>query len=189
MGIMLEKFVSEFAKSIKIADSRRPKVPKHPEYGEGIGPFTENQTIKKVRAEFPNDWKFDSEVRYPSSGKKCDLCIETPGQKLYIEIKMLRLKRANEGIEDRNILQILSPNPKRQSALTDISKLRDSGFEGDKAIVIYGYDYDEYPMSCLVDCFEKWAGSQLQLPRFSCNFDALVHPVHTRGQVHGWMLS
>ncbi len=36
------------------------------------------------------------EVNYPSgSGERCDLCIETDNQKkLFIEIKMMRLKRA-----------------------------------------------------------------------------------------------
>ena len=188
MENILDEFLSEFANRIKIVDSKS----KHPKYGEGIGPFSEPQTIKKLLSEFPAGWngcEFEREVDYPS-GEQCDLCIEVNDQmKLFIEFKMMRLKRANGDIEDSNIGHILSPYPKQRSALTDIQKLKQSSFEGDKAIVIYGYDYDEYPMSCLIDCFEKLAGSQLQTPKYSRNFDGLRHPVHTRGQVHGWMLS
>ena len=187
---ILDKFLSEFAKRIKCVDSKSKHI--NPKYGKGIGPFSEPQTIKKVLSEFPAGWngcKFKQEVDY-TSGERCDLCIETDNQKkLFIEIKMMRLKRANGGIENNNIAHILSPYSKHRSALTDIQKLRDSRFKGDKAIVIYGYDYDEYPMSILINCFEKLAGSQLESPKYSYYFKDLVHDIHKRGQVHGWMLS
>lgn len=102
---------------------------------------------------------------------------------------MMRLFGDNGKTNDNIAMHILSPYPQQRSALTDIQKLRESGFKGDKAIVIYGYDYDDYPMSLMMDCFETLAGSQLQTPRFSHKFGGLVHPVHKRGEVCGWMLS
>ena len=185
----LNEFLSEFAARIQFADAKQPqKIP----YQVGIGPFTENETVDLVLAEFPEDWngcKFERFVKLPSVPKnKCDLCMVTPAQKLYIEVKMMRLLGDNGKTNDNMTTHILSPYPKQRSALTDIQKLRDSGFDGDKAIVIYGYDYDDFPLSAMMDCFETIAGPKLQTPRFSYKFGGLVHPVLTRGEIYGWML-
>ena len=162
-------------------------------YQEGIGPFTEDETVNLVLAEFPENWngcRFERFVRYPSFPRqKCDLCIVTPSQKLFIEIKMMRLFGDNGKPNDNITMHILSPYPQQRSALTDVQKLRKSDFEGEKAIVIYGYDYDDYPMSLMMGCFEKLASTRLQTPQFSHKFDGLVHPIHMRGEVYGWMLS
>jgi len=119
---------------------------------------------------------------------KCDLCIHTPSGDIFIEVKMMRLLGNNGKTNDNITMHILSPYPQQRSALTDIQKLRDSGFSGEKAIVIYGYDYDDYPMSLMMDCFENLAGENLLTPRHISYFDGLVHPIHTRGEVHGWMI-
>ena len=191
----LETFLLEFARKIRIADSRRPQKTSRTgrRYREGIGPFTEDETVERVLAEFPAGWngcKFERLVVYPSSPwNKCDLCITAPTRKLYIEVKMMRLFGDNGKPNDNITMHILSPYPQQRSALTDIQKLSGSGFEGDKAIVIYGYDYDEYPMAVMMDCFETLAGDWLQTRACPREFDGLVHPVHRRGAVYGWMLA
>ena len=191
----LNEFLSEFAVRIQIADAKRPQKISRTgrSYQEGIGPFTEDETVDLVLEEFPEHWngcKFERFVGFPLFPRnKCDLCIVTPARKLYIEIKMMRLFGDNGKTNDNITMHILSPYPKQRSALTDIQKLQKSGFDGDKAIVIYGYDYDDYPMSIMMDCFEALAGTQLQTPRFLARYSGLVHPIHIRGEIYGWMLS
>ena len=85
-------------------------------------------------------------------------------------------------------MHILSPYPKQNSALTDIAKLRTSGFEGDKAILIYGYDYDDYPVDRMMECFETLAGDSIG-KRSHSTFEGLMHPVHQRGGTYGWMVT
>ncbi len=191
----LNDFLSEFAKGIKIADSRRPqKISRTGRvYQEGIGPFTEDETVDLVLKEFSSDWnncKMDRFVSFPSLPRsKCDLCLTTPAGKVFIEIKMMRLFGDNGKTNDNITTHILSPYSQQRSAVTDIRKLHNSGFNGDKAIMIYGYDYDDYPVSLMMDCFEALGGTWLRLPRLLHKFDELNHPVHTRGEVYGWMLS
>ena len=162
-------------------------------YQEGIGPFTEDETVDLVLAEFPKDWnncEIHRSISFPSSpAKKCDLCLLTPAGKLFIEIKMMRLFGDNGKTNDNITMHILSPYPQQRSALTDILKLQESGFDGDKAIMIYGYDYDDYPMSLMMESFETLGNKWLKTPALSNKFSNLIHPVHTRGEVYGWFLS
>ena len=162
-------------------------------YQVGIGPFEEDETVDLVLEEFPRDWnncKIERSVKFPSLPRnKCDMCLTTPVGKIFIEIKMMRLFGDNGKANDNIIKHILSPYPQQRSALTDIYKLQESGFDGDKAIMIYGYDYDEFPMSLMMECFEALGSTRLRLPKLSHKFDGLIHSVHTRGEVYGWMLA
>ena len=192
----LKAFLSEFAAMITVADHRRPQKTPHTRkkpYQAGIGPFTEDETVDLVLAEFPNNWEgcsFERFVSYPAFRRsKCDLCMTTPVGQIYIEIKMMRLFGDNGKTNDNIFMHILSPYPKQRSALTDIQKLNESGFTGDKAIIIYGYNYKEYPMLPLVKCYETLAGSKLIKACPPCHYYDLIHPVHTEGSIYGWMLS
>ena len=71
---------------------------------------------------------------------------------------MMRLFGDNGKTNDNITMHILSPYTQQRSALTDIYKLQESGFDGDKAIMIYGYDYDDYPMLMMLECFEALGG-------------------------------
>ena len=85
-------------------------------------------------------------------------------------------------------MHILSPFPKHRSALTDVGKLRNSGFEGKKAIAIYGYEATDYPMFEMMHCFEKLADDSLITPPIIYEFTGLIHPVHQQGKIYGWLL-
>jgi len=104
-----------------------------------------------------------------------------------MEVKLLRVMGDNGKPNDSILTHILSPYPQNRSALTDCKKLLDSGFACPKAIVIYGYDYDDWPMELAISAFEtlaaEWIGK-----RVSAGFEGLVHPVHRRGTVSGWLL-
>ena len=82
----------------------------------------------------------------------------------------------------------MSPYPHDRSALTDIEKLKTSGFEGKKAILIYGYECDQFPLSLVIDAFVKLAGKSI-VEACDAPFKELIHPVHQRGEVFGWMVA
>jgi hypothetical protein len=90
---------------------------------------------------------------------------------------------------DNMLMHILSPYPAHRSAVTDCVKLAESGFDGRKGVVIFGYDYDAWPMDPAVDAFEALASRTSKLSgRVVASFEGLVHPVHQRGRVFGWEL-
>jgi hypothetical protein len=58
---------------------------------------------------------------------------------------------------------------------------------GRKAIVIFGYDYDDWPMDPAVEAFETLASQRVALgDQHAAAYDQLVHPVHLRGRVFAW---
>jgi hypothetical protein len=82
---------------------------------------------------------------------------------------------------------ILSPYPAHRSALTDCEKLVAADLPGQKAVIIYGFDYPRFSMEPIIEAFETLAGQGVSLgPRYSAQFSGLVHPVHTHGRVFGW---
>jgi hypothetical protein len=64
---------------------------------------------------------------------------------------------------DNMLMHILSPYPEHRSALTDCKKLKASGLEGRKAILIYGYECEQRPMELAIAAFETLAGLQKRL--------------------------
>ena len=194
MKSYLHDFLKDFASSIVEADKKEPQYvsTRGNEYQKGIGPHTEDKTVDLTLQEFPKQWNgmIERFIPYPENKRwKCDLCINSPEGKLFIEVKMMRLFGDNGKPNDNITSHILSPYPQRRSALTDINKLKESGFDGKKAIVIYGYDYDDYPLIEMMRCFEKLGGEDLDIPSMVYNFENLVHPIHSKGQVYGWMIN
>lgn len=192
----LGEFVKSFAIGMKTADmqgpvalgarSRQPYLP-------GIGPHSESETITLAieHGPFARLRSADyarREVSYPSVARtKCDIVVDQGPNSWAIEVKMLRMMGNNGQVNDNLITHMLSPYPKQHSAVTDCTKLLQSGFEGHKAIVIFGYDYPEYPMQPAITAFELLASQTVELiPTEVCHFDGLIHPVHRRGAVHGW---
>jgi hypothetical protein len=90
---------------------------------------------------------------------------------------------------DNILMHVLSPYPAHRSALTDCQKLRSSRLGTAQAIIIYGYDYDAWPMDPVIEAFEVLARTRVDLAaRTESRFDGLIHPVHRRGRVFGWIL-
>jgi len=131
-------------------------------------------------------------VRYPGGSRsKCDLCLgSADAWEWAIEFKLLRFLGDNGKPNGNMLMHILSPYPKDRSALTDCSKLTDSGIAANKAVVIFGYHHDDWPLEPAIDAFESLAARQVRLgPRQMASTPPLVHPVHSLGQVFGWELS
>ena len=68
-----------------------------------------------------------------------------------------------------------------------VDKLLASGFECRLAIIIFGYDYEDFPMDPAIDAFQLLAKERATLGEKMCaEFEGLVHPIHLRGRVFGW---
>lgn len=77
----------------------------------------------------------------------------------------------------------------RPQPVSDATKLAESEFSTEKAIIIYGFDYPNQAIDPLIEAFELLADRKVQLgPRCEVNLGALVHPVHASGRVFGWRI-
>ena len=191
----VKTIVRDFASGLRMADEKRPQAKS---YRPGIGPHTEKETIQLVVAALlavpssPYNGRVSLEVPYPNSSRaKCDVCLGlSPDWQWVIEIKMLRLMGDNGKPNDNMLMHILSPYPGHRSAVTDCEKLLTSGLRGRKAVVIYGYDYDSWPMDPAIEAFEVLARSRVSLSNpVVAEASGLAHPVHQRGRVFGWEIA
>lgn len=195
--VNLAELVADFARGVEAADSRHPRAvnvrSKQP-YQIGLGPHTEARTVALVLEEMrvAHGSRYEScvsEVPYVGAPrKKCDLCWgEAPDYEWAIEIKMIRMLGDNGKPNDNLPTHILSPYPGHRSALTDCEKLLASGLGKRKAVLMYGYDYPDWPLEPLVEAFEKLARDRVSLAeRVQEPFQGLVHPVHQQGAVLAW---
>jgi hypothetical protein len=194
--IDLARFVEDFAAAIQRADSRKPQAVGSRTgraYQPGIGPHTESQTIRLVASELVTlDQAYAAhalDVPYPgTSRQRCDWCLgPARSWDWAIEAKMLRMFGDNGKLNDNMLMHVLSPYPAHRSALTDCEKLVRSGLSGRKAIVIFGYDYNDWPMDPAIEAFETLASQRVTLSdRHAAAYDHLMHPVHQRGRVFAW---
>jgi hypothetical protein len=197
--IGLEQFVMHFARGIELADARRPvalnqrtKIAFQP----GLGPHTEARAVELVMCELTrvDPDQFGAHTRgvpyVTLPRQRCDLCLGTgPAWDWSIEIKLLRFLGDNGQSNDNMLMHILSPYPEHRSALSDCGKLVASGLKGRKAIVIYGFDSDAWPLAPAVDAFETLARARHGLrARCEAAFSGLVHPIHRSGAVYAWEL-
>lgn len=193
---MLDGFVRDFAEALAAIDAQRPQwvsTTTGRAYEPGIGPHTETATVALIvghlsQRETSVSERYRIGVPYPNAARqKCDLVAELGGEEWAIEIKMLRFMGDNGKPNDNILMHILSPYPAHRSALTDTSKLATSSFEGRRAILIYGYDYDKWPLDPAIEAFETLARLRVTLgPRHTAEFGDLVHPIHRGGRVFAW---
>ena len=98
--------------------------------------------------------------------------------------------RNNGTHEEFLVNHILSPYEADKSFLTDTKKLLDSGFQGQKAVMMYGYDYDNFPIDRILGCFELIAEKYFCkiIKQYEQSFEDLIHPIHKKGKVKGYLL-
>lgn len=192
----LSTFIEAFAAGMGAADARYPQAANARtgvKFKPGIGPHTESRTVDLALAEMVESapaayLNLEREVPYPTSPRsKCDVRVRLGDDPWAIEVKMLRMMGDNGKPNDNILMHILSPYPSHRSALTDCGKLLDSGFEARKAIVIFGYDYPDFPMDPALRAFETLAREVVHLSgRVEAGVVGLVHPVHQAARVVGW---
>jgi len=196
---VLAELVMDFARGIKAVDSMAPVASNTrtgASYQPGIGPHTEAQTIRLVMAHLadadPQRYaSYKLGVPYADGTRQaCDLCLDGPAPWGWaIEVKMLRLMGDNGKLNDNMVMHILSPYPAHRSALTDCTKLLTSQLGAHKAILIYGYDYPDWPMDPAIEAFQVLANQEVTLADSAvASFDGLIHSVHRRGRVFGWQV-
>ena len=200
MAVELDRFVDDFSSALVTADAARPcatNARSGVAFQPGIGPHSEAQTVKLVGAELEHRWpatygqRLNYGVAYPEAPRqKCDLCVgSAPDWEWAVEVKMLRILGDNGKANDNILMHLLSPYPAHRSALTDCEKLAASRLAHRKAILIYGYDADAWPLEPAIDAFEALARARVPLgKRVSADFHGLVHPVHSSGGVFAWEL-
>jgi hypothetical protein len=195
----LTVFVADFADGLKAADAKQPQaVDQRSEkiFQPGIGPHTEAQTVRLVlnemRAARPARYsRVKFAVPYPTERRrKCDLAVHAGGGEPWcIEVKMWRLMEDNGKPNDNILVHVLSPYAQHRSALTDCERLSSSGFTGRKAILIYGYEAEGWPLRLVIDAFQALARTRTHLSECQvAGFDGLCHPIHRSGAVYGWEL-
>lgn len=195
----LEQFTDDFASGVKAADAKRPQATSQrskKSYQPGIGPHSETQNVELVVRELcalnPGRYaKILTGVPYPNIARQtCDISVPCGGQLWFIEAKIVRMLGDNGKPNDNLITHILSPYAQHRSALTDCDKLSRSGFAGRRAILIYGYTHDDWPLGLAVDALETLARSRFELsPRCSADFSGLCHPIHREGGVYAWEIA
>ena len=197
----LEHIVTLFADGMSVVDAKRPVAhnarTKQP-YQPGIGPHPEKLTTQLVTNEFVALDKtlhhnhVHLEYPYPGDRRaKCDFVIghyEHP--EWAIEVKMLRMLGDNNKPNDNILMHILSPYPNHRSALTDCEKLANTPIADRQAVLIYAYDYDNWPAEPALSAFEALARLRVHLgARVVHRTAKLIHPVHERAIVAGWEVS
>lgn len=204
--ITIKSIVQAFAEGIKEVDDQFKEVntqcstqtsvtKQNRQYRSGVGPLPEKEVVKRVVPFLANrlSCSTDIEVAYPSSRQKCDICIGQSGNYHWaIEVKMLRFLGDNGKPNDNIIAHILSPLTQHNSALIDCDKLSSSSLGCKKAILIYGFEHDKWPLKPVIEAFEllanerlKKIGHRLGKRHVTC-FTNLIHPIHQKGKVFGW---
>jgi hypothetical protein len=115
----------------------------------------------------------------------CPILSPRPLSALLVRAPDLALYQPAEAIGDRPLPCVTA----HRSALTDCTKLLASQLGTRKAVLIYGYDYPDWPMDPAIEAFQVLASRQVTLTDpLVASFDGLIHPVHRRGRVFGWQV-
>ena len=188
-SIDLGSIVRLFARALEDWDARAPQASSSRTgalYAPGVGPFAEAMTVATVAHEMARNLSIPvgTGVSYPSAARrKCDLVVDD----WHMEVKLLRMLGDNGKPNDNMVMHLLSPYSVHRSALTDCAKLRDSGFRGRTAVLVYAFDYDDLPAEPALRAFEVLASDNGPMGgRVSATFKSPTHPIHSRGVVCGW---
>lgn len=196
-GLTLDQIVADFAAAMGAADARRPVATRLGGKGAfrpGIGPHPEDEVMRLCIEEMARS----RPERYAAHGRgvlyragersRCDLCLGAPPRwEWAIEAKLLRFLGDNGKPNGNMLTHVLSPYAQDCSAVTDCSKLASSGLGARKAVVIFGYHNEEWPLEPAIEAFEVLAGVRARLgPRVMVATGGLVHPVHSAARVFGW---
>lgn len=197
MADFLTQFVADFAEAMRTVDARAPVAERARGKGTfqpGIGPHTEDAVVamcvtEMARAHPARYGAHSRAVPYDSMSRaRCDLCFgAAPRREWAIEAKLLRFLGDNGRPNDNMLMHILSPYPQDRSALTDCSKLAASPIAERKAVMIFGYPHEEWPLEPAISAFERLAAASVRLgARRSAGVDGLIHPVHRAAAVYAW---
>ncbi len=194
----LSELAEGFVAALTAVDAQRP-IARNVRSGKcfqpGIGPHSESAAVALILKQLSRDrpgafGTYVTSVNYPGTRQKCDACFGSgPTWDWAVEIKLVRFAGDNDKPNDNMLMHLLSPYPEHRSALTDLEKLRRWVGPHRKAILIYGFDHERWPLEPAIDAFEVLARSRARVSsRVERRFSGLVHPVHASGAVVTWEL-
>jgi len=193
---LLQTLVDDFARGLRAADARLPQAVDQrsgKRFMPGIGPHTEAQTLELVLREMgdlePSRYAHVETVAVTPNAvcSRDDIVVHLDDTHWLVEVRRLRILDDDGTQDDRVVRNILSPFPQHHSALTDCEELKNARFEGQKAVLLYGYEDDDWPLESALSAFETLARKSMGLgPRRSAYFDGLCHPFLRAGGVHAW---
>jgi hypothetical protein len=197
VDVELEDIVDDFAAALARVDETAPtwkSTRSGTAFQPGIGPHPETEAtrliVQQMAATRPTRYgALTLGMPYPAAPRqRCDVVIGEPAS-WAVEVKLLRMLGDNGKLNDNMLMHVLSPYPAHRSALTDVAKLAGSGFGCRRAVLIYGFDYPDWPMDPAIDAFERLAAALAPLSeRSEASFGGLVHPVQQEGRVFAWQV-
>ncbi|WP_082226643.1 transcriptional regulator [Halorubrum distributum] len=195
---VLQEIACDFASVIPAVD----KEATHERWDPGIGPFEEERQLEMVldalasKGEVPAN--IEREVRYPESGRRCDLVIRDRTLEIPIEAKLLRFRLDNGNIDPNMYKSVFSPFPERSSSslLTDAQKLAESDFGLPCGLLGLYYEkeneeYQQLRADRIAEKFEidveYWYDLEIETVAVE-PFERLRHPHHQKGAVISWVV-
>lgn len=190
-ALSLDQIVSDFAEALRCVDAKSPVCK---EFLPGIGPFGEREAVQLAFQEMLSarggTYGTARPEKLPGCNSATDIVIGTDWA---LEIKVARPYGNNGLLAEHWITNLLYPYKGNYSLLGDGMKLRDSGFPGKKALIVYGFEHPtpETDVATAINAFELIANQIIGLSlskRIERRVEGLVHPVHSRLIVAGWEL-
>jgi hypothetical protein len=164
MHKQLEEIVESMAEGLveidqttEIQNSANPETSNYGNYLKGVGCLGEHQ----FRDELTNWWNnnFDSqkmvrEIKYPENGRlKCDIGLTNMSDQgdirlndnfnWVIELKYIRFIGDNGKVNNYGLGKVVSPYKAEHSSVGDAIRLSKTKMGKKKAIVMYGFEFDE----------------------------------------------
>lgn len=187
----LAEIVQAIAEALEAVDASCPAYVTRTgrRYGAGIGPYPENAAMELVVGHFRDVQGITAGqfASYPAASRqKCDLWLGDPTEWV-IEVKMGRFSGDNGKPDDTGIKDLISPFRADRSALTDASKLAESGFQCRKAVVVYGFDDAERPLDDALDALDLLLRRRVSVCGVArSDLGGLRHAVFASGRVVAW---
>lgn len=149
----IAEMIPEIDSTTKIQNrNRRNKRP----YVKGIATLFEPQFVTELvgcwkRSHSEDISSINDEHPYPESAETCDLVLTSASEEIpfgmfewAIEMKYLRLVGNNGNNNDYVMQKAISPYLKDRSLVHDIEKLKQASFGQKKAVIFYGFEFDEF---------------------------------------------
>lgn len=153
----------------------------------GVGPYGEPQLVKLIADQLGSNGHYPLGVK---TKRTPDLLINGEWA---LEIKIARPFGDNGKPAENWSVNLLHPYIGNTSLLGDCLKLMSHSCEERKAVVVIGYEHEppQVDLEPLIRSFEAVASNVLSIPlgrRVSAMRTELIHPIHQRLTVHGWMV-
>ena len=141
----------------QIQNSANPETSDYGNYLKGVGCLGEHQFRDEIVSWWNSnyaDTKMDREIKYPENGRwKCDVTLGVIDERTglrsdgsvewAIELKYIRFIGDNGKVNNFGLGKVVSPYKAEHSSVGDAMRLSQTSMGKRKAVIMYGFDYDE----------------------------------------------